>query len=348
MRIPKVFPVPFVIFYFIHSVWTWNMWEFKLPQINIKRDSYNPWCYNNECCNKDWIDFRRARLQGNLSKHVFGQPLLDTVVNALAAHYNPHFPSSKALTLSFHGMTGTGKNYVSKFIVDSIYKKGSKSKYVHQFIGRMHFSEEKYVEQYKENLYTWLKGNISDCPQQIFIFDEVDKMVPDVLNYIKPMMDHRDDVDGVNYSKAVFIFLSNTGANIINEHYHDLYFKEGKVREEMKMSDFEAFIEKVAFNEQGGFNNADLINFNLIDHYIPFLPLEEKHVIWCIKTEFMLRSVGNPKQEHVKEILKDVKWGPEETKVFSTTGCRRLGQKVAVLVDKHYQHIAFNDEKNEL
>ncbi|XP_066147578.1 torsin-1A-like [Euwallacea fornicatus] len=348
MRMLKIFPASVVIFYIIHSVSTWNMWQFKLPKINLKRDSYNPWCYINECCNKDWINFKRARLQGNLTKYLFGQPFVDAAVNALAAHYNPYFPSSKALTLSFHGMTGVGKNFVSKFIVDSIYRKGFKSKYVHQFIGRMHFSEQKDVKQNKELLHGWLKGNISDCPQQLIIFDEVDKMVPDILNSIKPIIDNRDDVEGVDYSKAIFIFLSNTGAHIINEHYHDLYFKEGKAREEMKISDFETFIEKVAFNEQGGFENCDLINHNLIDHYIPFLPLEEKHVIKCIKNEFMLWSVANPAQEHVEEILQDIQWGPEETKIFSKTGCRRLGQKVATLVDKHYRHIAFDNEKNEL
>lgn len=55
----------------------------------------------------------------------------------------------KALTLSFHGMTGTGKNYVSNFIADSIFLKGIKSKYVHHFIGRMHFSDQSKVNEYK-------------------------------------------------------------------------------------------------------------------------------------------------------------------------------------------------------
>lgn len=88
-------------------------------------------------------------------------------------------------------------------------------------------------------------------------------MVPGVLNAIKPIVDYRDDVDGVDYSQAVFIFLSNTGANIINEHYHDLYVKDGKNREDLQMSDFEMYIQKGAFNEQGWLTRGDGYLVNL-------------------------------------------------------------------------------------
>lgn len=77
--------------------------------------------------------------------------MLDTAVNALSSHFSPvhDIGQGKALTLSFHGMTGTGKNYVSNFIADSIFIKGTKSKYVHHFIGRMHFSDQNKVNEYK-------------------------------------------------------------------------------------------------------------------------------------------------------------------------------------------------------
>lgn len=88
-------------------------------------------------------------LISNLTERVFGQPLLLTAVDAIVAHLNPHYTPKKALTISFHGMTGTGKNYVSKFILDNIYRNGIKSKYVHTFIGRMHFSEVNKIEKYK-------------------------------------------------------------------------------------------------------------------------------------------------------------------------------------------------------
>ncbi|XP_030756424.1 torsin-1A-like isoform X2 [Sitophilus oryzae] len=313
-------------------------WPTKLEDLNL-------YCKFKECCNDNWIKYNRVRLVKNLTDRVYGQPLLNEAVDALSAHFNPYYPPTKALTLSFHGMTGTGKNFVSKFIAESIYKAGSKSKYVHHFIGRMHFSERSKVHEYKSDLYSWLKGNMSDCPQQLFIFDEVDKIVPEVLNAIKPVIDYRDNVDGIDYSQSVFIFLSNTGADLINEHYYDLHMSEGKSREQLSLTDFEWLIKKGIFNEEGGFHHSDTIKNNLIDHYIPFLPLEERHIRSCIREEFRLKSVTNPRKEHIEQIMQYIEWGPDSSKTFSKTGCKRIGQKVALLVAKYYkQYFTGRDE----
>ncbi|KAL1509429.1 hypothetical protein ABEB36_004168 [Hypothenemus hampei] len=320
---------------FSHSVWTFNFLGYN---VNVNSLLANPYCKYTECCNDDWIKFRRNRLMRNLTNHVYGQPLLQHAVDALTSHFNPNFQNHKALVLSFHGMTGTGKNYVSNFIADSLYINGVKSKYVHHFIGRLHFPDESKIPQYKEYLYNNLKAAIKDCPRQLFIFDEVDKTPPEVLNSIKPMVDYRDDVDGVNYSEAVFIFLSNIGADVIREHFHDLYFEKGRQREDLQMIDFEFLIQKGAFNEKGGLFHGDIIANSLIDHYIPFLPLQEEHVKKCILNEFQIRNVNLPKPEHVEHVLKFVEWGPDESLLFAKTGCKRLSSKVALLVDKYYRH----------
>lgn len=104
--------------------------------------------------------------------------------------------------------------------------------------------------KFQDNLYGWLKGNISTCPKQLFIFDEVDKMPPGVLNAIKPIIDYRDVVDGVDYTKSIFIFLSNTGARLINKQYQD-YWTAGRRREDLQLNDFENLIMQGAFNEKG-------------------------------------------------------------------------------------------------
>ncbi|KAF7266067.1 hypothetical protein GWI33_020580 [Rhynchophorus ferrugineus] len=152
----------------------------------------------------------------------------------------------------------------------------------------MHFSEEANTNKYKENLYQWLKNNVTKCSRQLFIFDEVDKMIPEVLNAIKPYID---------YQRAPF-------SHIFNELL-------------------------------GGFFHSDAIKHNLIDHFIPFLPLEEKHIRLCIKDEFKARNVHIPDKKHIQEILDYVEWGPDSSKSFSKTGCKGLSQKVALLVAKH-------------
>lgn len=45
------------------------------------------------------------------------------------------------------------------------------------------------------------------CPQTLFIFDEAEKLHPGLIDAIKPYMDHYDNVDGVSYRRAMFLFL---------------------------------------------------------------------------------------------------------------------------------------------
>lgn len=88
------------------------------------------------------------------------------------------------------------------------------------------------------------------CPKQLFIFDEVDKMSPEVLNIIKPMIDYNRNVENVDYRKAIFIFLSNTGQGLINDIVID-YWSRGEKREDVMLEDFEPLISRGAFNEMG-------------------------------------------------------------------------------------------------
>jgi hypothetical protein len=50
----------------------------------------------------------------------------------------------------------------------------------------------------------------------------------------------------------------------------------------------------------GGFHRSEAIESNLIDHYIPFLPMEEFHVRKCIVAEFHRRGEKAPREEHIK------------------------------------------------
>ncbi|VEN53084.1 unnamed protein product [Callosobruchus maculatus] len=307
--------------------------------INIKcvyMWSYNPLCLFTECCNNDYIPGDTNKLATLLRERVYGQHLVENAIHAIAAHWNPHYKAPKPLVLSFHGWAGSGKNYVSNFIAESLYKYGTKSKYVHLFVGRIHFPVKEDTHIYQQQLYSWLKGNITKCPKQLFIFDEVDKMPPDILNAIKPMIDYKYEVDGVDYTQSIFIFLSNTGSALVNEHYEDLW-KKGEKREELRLSHFEKLIEKGVFNEEGGFHHSDTIRSNLIDHYIPFLPMQREHVEGCIKDQFRSRNVEYPTDAHTQEVMEIIEWGPARSKLFSTTGCKRISSKVALIVAKYYR-----------
>ena len=81
------------------------------------------------------------------------------------------------------------------------------------------------------------------------------------------MLDSHYGVNDADFSQSIFIFLSNTGADLINEHYRDL-FLEGRKREDLTISDFENLIQKGAFNEEGWLNKGSgYLNCNIRNIY---------------------------------------------------------------------------------
>jgi hypothetical protein len=66
-------------------------------------------CKFYECCNDHYLKKDLNRLEENLDKYLFGQPLVKRVLlSSLKGHFNLKSPQ-KALVLSFHGSTGVGK-----------------------------------------------------------------------------------------------------------------------------------------------------------------------------------------------------------------------------------------------
>ena len=49
--------------------------------------------------------------------------------------------------------------------------------------------------------------------------------------------------------------------------------------------DFEGLITRGAFNEVGGLQHSNVIEKSLVDHFVPFLPMEKRHVKQCILVE---------------------------------------------------------------
>ena len=72
-----------------------------------------------------------------------------------------------------------------------------------------------------------------------------------VLDGIRAYLDYIDRVDGVDYRRAIFIFLSNTGGKEITKKVHDVWLKGEMKREELTVRDFERLVELGAFNEGG-------------------------------------------------------------------------------------------------
>ena len=90
---------------------------------------------------------------------------------------------------------------------------------------------------------------------------------------------------------------------------------------------------KGAFNEVGGLQNSLIIDKSVIDLYVPFLPLEQKHVRQCVERELLDRGhdPGNLR-DLIDQVITDLAFWPSDTQIFSSTGCKRVSQKVDELL----------------
>uniref|UniRef100_A0A914VBV2 Torsin n=1 Tax=Plectus sambesii TaxID=2011161 RepID=A0A914VBV2_9BILA len=287
-------------------------------------------CKISMCCEKPWLTSNFTGLRTALNERLYGQHLaMHTVVQAVKAHFDKESPQ-KALVLSFHGWTGGGKNYVASIIAQHLYARGMDSAFVHLFIGGLHFPHSDDVESYKRQLRSWIIGNVTACERSLFIFDEVDLMDEGVLDAIKPFINHYPQVNGVDFRKSTFIFLSNRGGDDITQRTLD-YFRAGKPRDKITLREMEEIITTAAYNEEGGLRYSQLISGHLIDHFVPFLPLERQHVMLCIRDYLKLMN-HEPTEDRIKSIADSLQYFPKSTQIYSAAGCKRIAQKADLIM----------------
>ncbi|XP_073731610.1 torsin-1A [Misgurnus anguillicaudatus] len=310
------------------------------------------------------LSFDSERLKKDLNKNLYGQHIVSEVVLKSVSKFMTDPNPNKPLVLSFHGTTGVGKNHVAKIIARNIYEKGEQSKHFITFISEHHFPHKSKVDIYSEKLKNWIRGNVSSFSRTMFVFDEMDKMNPRLIETIKPFLDYTLHVDGVSYRNASFIFLrigepcsnrinilyktdqqsmisslyicSNAGGDVINKITLD-WWREGQNRENLQMNSkgMETQIFQNIFNdESSGFWRSHLIDHHLIDHFIPFLPLEMRHVRQCVLAEMAnLNMAVDCYPELADTVARDIPYFPSKEKIYSVKGCKSVRQKLMLYTD---------------
>ena len=106
----------------------------------------------------------------------------------------------------------------------------------------LHFHDESQAAKYRIQLQDWVRGNVSKCADSLFIIDEIDKMPSGVLDGLKPFMDFHSSIDGIDFRRATFIFLSNTGGREITRQIMK-FWQEGRRRESINYFELEGKYE---------------------------------------------------------------------------------------------------------
>nr|XP_060613612.1 torsin-1B [Anolis sagrei ordinatus] len=285
------------------------------------------YCRFVECCPAEGDGLNATALRLSLEKRLFGQHLASEVVLKAVSGFVQNPEPKKPLALSLHGWAGTGKNLLSQILAENLHPRGLRSAFVHLFLATLHFPHQHQVKLYKDQLQRWIRGNVSACARSVFIFDEMDKLHPGILDAIKPFLDYYDNIDGVSYRKAIFLFLSNAGGDLITKVALD-FWRRGEVREKIQLRDLESVLSVGAFNNKNsGLWHSSLIDRNLIDYYVPFLPLEYKHVKMCVRAEMASRGL-RVDEEVVRNVADEMTFFPKDERIFSDKGCKTVQTKL--------------------
>ncbi|XP_073909242.1 prosalusin isoform X4 [Castor canadensis] len=186
-------------------------------------------------------------LECDLAQHLAGQHLAKAlVVKSLKAFVQDPAPT-KPLVLSLHGWTGTGKSYVSSLLAHYLFQGGLRSPHVHHFSPIIHFPHPSHIERYKKDLKSWVQGNLTACGRSLFLFDEMDKLPPGLMKVLQPFLGSSWVVYGTNYRKAIFIFISNTGGEQINQVALEAW-RSRKDREEIGLQELEPAISRAVLD----------------------------------------------------------------------------------------------------
>lgn len=82
------------------------------------------------------------------------------------------------------------------------------------------------------------------------------------------------------------------------------------------------------FAAENGYARSHLLEENLIDFFVPFLPLEHHHVKLCARDAFLAR--GLPYTETaLDEVARMMVFVPKEEKLFSAQGCKSVSQRIS-------------------
>lgn len=75
------------------------------------------------------------------------------------------------------------------------------------------------------------------------------------------------------------------------------------------------------------FGSSRLVKENLIDLFVPFLPLEYRHVRLCVRDAFLSQDLPYT-EAALDEIAKMMTYVPEEERLFSSQGCKSISQRI--------------------
>jgi len=153
-----------------------------------------------------------------------------------------------------------------------------------------HFVDDAKVHAYRAEIAEAIRAQLTKCPYSLFVFTDSQLIAPEVLDVVAPSIDFgTNNINGVDYSKAVYIFQSNECAPEINLMLTQ-HSQKGVQRNDVDGPDMTLGLKKCL--ERTPYGKSQLFKRGKVT-YIPFLPLTRDEVELCAKAKLgELRTKG--------------------------------------------------------
>ena len=87
----------------------------------------------------------------------------------------------------------------------------------------------------------------------------------------------------------------------------------------------------------GGLKYSSVIDKHLVSAFVPFLPLERAHVKMCIRNNATPKHITLNEQE-MNAIADELEYFPPDAQVLSSSGCKRVDEKVNLYRNRRRRH----------
>lgn len=258
-------------------------------------------------------------IRDSLQENIFGQHIVIQTIPHLLRRVQElaNVTGSKPWVLSFHGWTGVGKTYVSSILTNLL-----ESDSVTRFVVPLHFPHDSMNAIYEKDVFDWVISNVTKCSLNVFVFDEMDKAGPGVISGLQKALTNLSHSQ--EKGQSLFLLLSNSKGQDINQYVFQ-QIEDGRAREDMLLKEMQSLFRDGSDMEW----YSGLLKNELINAFIPFLPLEKRHIKQCIQRDLI--SKGHSIDLNLVEAVANELFYhklPTSGLEFSVTGCKRVQDKV--------------------
>jgi len=169
------------------------------------------------------------------------------------------------------------------------------------------------------------------CPYALFVFMDSHLMASGTLDALLSYLDYgTQDINGVDYSKAIYLFQSNACDKEINMMFTE-HSATGRMRTELDVNAMEQGLRQCL--QRSPYAESVLFQKGLVVH-VPFLPLTRDEVLQCasvLLTDLRTTGADRRKWQGLYWSPQVLHWLVEKLNFvgeYSVTGCKTLEPQV--------------------